>query len=146
MELPRAAAPDIALPAPRSSEDAMRVLIVEDEADTADALQLILTMIGHEVQTAHSGMAALQAVKDHRPDVILLDIGLPDLNGYQVAERLRETPDAMKQVVLVAMTGYGQAEDRRRAVRAGFDYHMVKPFDPQRLEQLLTQIAKPQGP
>ncbi len=144
-ELPRSAAPESTLQAPRPSENALRVLIVEDEADSAEALEMILTMMGHQVQTAHSGMAALQAAKDHRPDVILLDIGLPGLNGYQVAERLRETPDAMKHVVLVAMTGYGQPEDRQRAVRAGFDYHMVKPVDPQQLEQLLTQIAKPKG-
>ena len=144
-ELPRSAAPESTLQAPRPSENALRVLIVEDEADSAEALEMILTMMGHQVQTAHSGMAALQAAKDHRPDVILLDIGLPGLNGYQVAERLRETPDAMKHVVLVAMTGYGQPEDRQRAVRAGFDYHMVKPVDPRQLEQLLTQIAKPKG-
>ncbi len=144
-EPPKAAPSEHPLAEPQSGDDTLRVLIVEDEADTAEALEMILTMMGHQVRTAHSGLAALQTAKDHRPDVILLDIGLPELDGYQVAERLRETPDAMQNVVLVAMTGHGEAKDRQRAVRAGFDHHMVKPVDPRKLEQLLTSIARSKG-
>jgi CheY-like chemotaxis protein len=98
-------------------------------------------MMGHQVVAAHDGAHALQAAVEHQPEVILLDIGLPDLNGYQVAERLRQMPDLMG-IVLVALTGYGQEDDRQRAKRAGFDYHLVKPADPQQLQQLLTTLGK----
>src|SRR5512145_707901 len=94
-------------------------------------------MWGHEIQTAHDGRHALAAVRLWQPEIILLDIGLPGMDGYEVARRLREDP-ATASVVLVALTGYGQDEDRRRAREAGFDHHLTKPVSLDKLSGLLT--------
>lgn len=102
---------------------------------------MVLSMSGHQAAAAYCGVSALQLALENRPDVMIVDIGLPGLNGYQVAVRVRETPE-LKGIVLVAMTGYGQEEDRRRSTEAGFDYHLVKPADPQKLEAILAQIGK----
>jgi PAS domain S-box-containing protein len=127
--------------APVQSDHPLRVLVVDDNVDAAETLRLLLTMSGHDIDTAHSGETALQTANDFRPEVVLLDIGLPGLNGYQVAERIRRTPE-LKKVVLIAMTGYGQEEDRQRTQQAGFNFHLVKPVDPQQLQELLTTLAK----
>jgi CheY-like chemotaxis protein len=113
-----------------------RVLIVDDNHDAADSLALMLSLSGHETHAAYDGAAALALAERFVPDVVLLDIGMPELNGYEVAERLRRLPWG-RRVVLVALTGWGQDEDRRRALDAGFDHHLTKPVDPQRLATLL---------
>jgi two-component system CheB/CheR fusion protein len=125
---------------PRESSTPLRILVVDDNIDAAHSLQLLLELSGHHVSTVHSGLETLEAARAYKPDVILLDIALPGLNGYQVAERLRATPDT-QNVVLVATTGYGQDEDRARAAQSGFDHHLVKPIDPDVLAGLLTAIA-----
>jgi signal transduction histidine kinase/CheY-like chemotaxis protein len=113
-----------------------RILIVDDNRDSADSLAMLLKLSGHEVHAAFDGLEALAAAADLRPDVILVDLGLPKLNGYEVARRIRETQGA--KPVLVALTGLGQAEDRRRSEEAGFNVHMVKPVDLATLQKLLA--------
>jgi PAS domain S-box-containing protein len=107
---------------------ACRVLVVDDNRDSAASLALLLKLSGHETETAHDGLAALEAVKTFRPDVVLLDIGLPKLDGHEVARRIRQQPGG-KDVVLVALTAWCQDEDRRKSKEAGFDQHMTKPLD-----------------
>ncbi len=104
-----------------------RILVVDDNVDTAKALEKLLRMSGHEVRTVYDGEAAITAAH-HEPAVILLDIGLPGMDGYQVAERLRQD-ERCKNSIIIAVTGYGQEQDRRRAHEAGFDHHLVKPVD-----------------
>jgi CheY-like chemotaxis protein len=107
---------------------ARKVLIVDDNIDAADSLARILVLRGHEAHTAYDGLQAIERAKALRPDVVLLDIGLPGSNGYEVAKRLREELEE-EAMVIIALTGYGGKEDRRRTVAAGFDYHLVKPVD-----------------
>jgi PAS domain S-box-containing protein len=114
-----------------------RVLVVDDNVDAADSAAMLLRLWGHQVRTVYDGLAVLQAVRDFQPDVILLDIGLPGMTGYEVAQQLRAQPN-LESVVLAAMTGYGQEEDRRRSKAAGFNHHLVKPLDPLTLQSLLT--------
>ncbi len=140
-EPPRSQAPETTAQAPAPSEHPLRVLVVDDNVDVAETLRLLLSMAGHEIDTAHSGEEAIQTATDFRPDVVLLDIGLPGLTGYEVAERLRKMRE-MKGAVLVAMTGYGQEEDRLRAKQAGFDHHLVKPVDPAQLQELLASLGE----
>jgi two-component system CheB/CheR fusion protein len=114
-----------------------RVLVVDDNVDSAESLALLLRLYGHDVRLAHDGLTALEEVRASAPDVVLLDIGLPKMDGYAVARHLREEP-AFAHVKLIAMTGYGQDEDRRRAKEAGFDHHLVKPVDFDALRDLLA--------
>ena len=100
---------------------------------------MLLKLTGHETHTAHDGLEAVEAAATFRPDVVLLDIGLPKLNGYEAARRIREQPWG-KDMVLVALTGWGQEEDRQRSREAGFDAHMVKPVDPAALTKLLAEM------
>jgi CheY-like chemotaxis protein len=120
-----------------------RVLIVEDNLDAAESLAKYLRLGGHEVQVAFDGPAAIQVAAAFEPDVVLLDIGLPGLTGYEVARRLRQNPQ-LENAVLVALTGYAQAEDRHSAFEAGFDHHLAKPVDPNTLERLLARAWHPQ--
>jgi PAS domain S-box-containing protein len=113
-----------------------RVLVVDDNVDAADSAALLLRMWGHEVHTVHDGLSVSQAVRDFQPEIILLDIGLPGMTGYEVARHLRSQP-ALDSLVLAAMTGYGQDEDRRRSEEAGFNFHLTKPLDPSMLEALV---------
>ena len=106
-----------------------RILVVDDNRDAARSVATFLELVGHDVSTAADGAQALQVASDFHPDIVVLDIGLPLLDGYQVAARLRAQP-ATRDSLLIALTGYGQAEDRERAVSAGFDHHFVKPADP----------------
>ena len=94
---------------------------------------------GHDVRTAYDGLTAVQAAIDYRPDVVLLDIGLPGLNGYEVAKRIRQHP-VLKNVMLVALTGYGQEADRQTALQAGFNHHLVKPARLEQLQQILATV------
>ncbi|HYG63443.1 MAG TPA: ATP-binding protein [Thermoanaerobaculia bacterium] len=116
---------------------ARRILVVDDNLDSAESLGMLLQIMGHDVRVAHDGLRALEVAAEHRPEVVLLDIGMPGMNGYDVARRLREW-DATRSSLLVAMTGWGQDEDRRRSKEAGFDHHLVKPLDPKSLEGLLA--------
>ena len=100
---------------------------------------------GHDVRTAYDGLTAVQAAIDYRPDVVLLDIGLPGLNGYEVAKRIRQHP-VLKNVELVAMTGYGQETDRQRSQEAGFDHHLVKPARFEQLQQILATVSEKARP
>ena len=113
-----------------------RVLIVEDNADAREGLRLMLSLAGHEVEEADDGPTALEKLAAYRPEVALIDVGLPRLDGYAVAQLARQRDDT-RDLFLVALTGYGQAEDRRRALDAGFDRHLVKPVDPAVLRDLL---------
>jgi CheY-like chemotaxis protein len=114
-----------------------KILVADDNQDAANTLAMLLRLAGHEVRTAHGGEAALTIARTFEPDIALLDIGMPDLNGYEVAKRLRRT-DRGKDLKLIALTGWGQDEDKRRAREAGFDHHLTKPVDPQRLDALLA--------
>jgi CheY-like chemotaxis protein len=117
-----------------------RILIVDDNEDGAASLAMMLKLGGHETETAHDGLEAVEAAERFRPDAMLLDIGLPKLNGYEVCRRIRERPWG-KDVVLVAVTGWGQDEDRDRSKAAGFDTHVVKPVDREVLGKLLASLA-----
>jgi CheY-like chemotaxis protein len=117
-----------------------RILVVDDNQDAAASLATLLQITGHETFTAHDGPTALQAVKKHRPELVLLDIGLPTLNGYEVCRRIREQPWG-NDMLLVALTGWGQAEDRRKSHEAGFDGHLVKPVDYGALVTLLDSLV-----
>ena len=118
----------------------LRVLVVDDNADTVLSLEMLLKTLGHHVRTAHDGPTAVQVALDYRPNVVLLDIGLPGLNGYEVAKRLRQQPD-FKNVVLVASTGYDQDSDRQTSLRAGFNHHLVKPARFAQLQQILATVS-----
>ena len=128
--------------APRPSPLAppLRVLVVDDNVDTAETLGMLLKATGHDVRTAHDGLAALEAAVDYRPNMMVLDIGLPGLNGYEVARRIRQEP-TLKHTVLVALTGYGQELDRETSLEAGFDHHLVKPARFAQLQQILATVS-----
>ena len=117
-----------------------RVLVVDDNQDVADSLLIILQQQGHEVRVAYDGPAALKLAESYLPEVVLLDIGLPGLDGYEVARRLRALP-ALHGALLIALTGYGQPDARRSALDAGFDVHLVKPVDPQTLTDLMGRAT-----
>jgi CheY-like chemotaxis protein len=142
VRLPLRPAPPPAVPAaPRveaAAESPARILLVEDNVDAAEALAELLRLWGHEVTVAHDGLIALEAARDIRPEVVLLDIGLPGMDGYEVARALR-TLGGLDGVLLIALTGYGQDSDRHRSQLAGFDHHMVKPVDAHRLRQLIAR-------
>jgi CheY-like chemotaxis protein len=116
-----------------------RILVVDDNRDGADSLAMMLRIIGHDTRTAHDGLEALEAAGTFHPNVMLLDIGLPKLNGYEVARRIREEPWG-ESMVLIAQTGWGQEEDKYRSKEAGFNFHMVKPIDSVALEKLLAGL------
>ncbi|MEX2303200.1 MAG: ATP-binding protein, partial [Bryobacterales bacterium] len=122
------------------AKTARRILVVDDVQDNADSLAMLLRLGGNEVQTAYDGLAALEAAERFRPDVMLLDIRMPNLNGYDACRRIREQPWG-KGMMLIALTGWGQEEDQRRTEEAGFDSHLVKPVDPAALNELLADSA-----
>lgn len=114
-----------------------RILVVDDNRDAADTLAMLLKIKKYDAHTRYGGMEALDAVADLRPDAVLLDIGMPGMDGYETARRLRQLPQG-QSVLLVALTGYGQDDDRRRSREAGFDAHLTKPVDLKDLEGVLT--------
>jgi CheY-like chemotaxis protein len=113
-----------------------RILIADDNRDSAETLAALLRMEGHEVTSVHDGPVALTAFNELKPDVALLDIGMPGLTGYEVARKMRQS-NAKTPLTLIAITGWGQDIDKERAFAAGFDHHLTKPVDPQRLVELL---------
>jgi signal transduction histidine kinase/DNA-binding response OmpR family regulator len=133
------------VPAPRPAGPpptvaASRILVVDDLAPSAETLMTLLEMEGFDVRVAHEGQDALRIAREFRPEVVLLDIGLPGMNGFEVAHGLRSQPES-KDALLIALTGYGEAESRTRSAQAGFDFHMVKPAD---VNLLLSMLADPQ--
>jgi CheY-like chemotaxis protein len=126
-------------PGSRTAPLARRILVVDDNRDSADSLALLLRLSGHDIHTVYDGVAAVTAAAQLQPDVILLDIGLPGLNGYDAARQIRERRG--RDVLLGALTGWGQEEDRSRSELAGFDAHLVKPVDYAELTRLLTELS-----
>jgi PAS domain S-box-containing protein len=123
------------------ARQALRVLVVDDNRDAAQSLAAVLSMEGHTVATAYDGLDALAQVASFEPDVVMLDIGMPGMNGYEVARRIRAEPGGSRRL-LVALTGWGQQEDKRRAADAGFDRHVTKPIDPELFGELFDQARK----
>ncbi|MFL5377904.1 MAG: response regulator, partial [Myxococcales bacterium] len=133
-----------ASPARRSTRS-LRVLVIEDTVDARETLQVMLEQWNHKVETSGDGIEGLGRALTHPPDVMLIDIGLPGMDGYEVARRIRQQLTAGRPH-LIAMTGYGQPESRRRALDVGFDAYMVKPFDPDELQARLLSIGAPPLP
>jgi CheY-like chemotaxis protein len=119
------------------------ILVVDDNRDSANSLALLLKLSGNETHTAYDGLEAVEAAATFRPEVILLDIGLPKLNGYEACCRIREKPWA-KGILLIALTGWGQEADRQKSSEAGFNAHLVKPVDLSELANLLAEIPPTQ--
>jgi PAS domain S-box-containing protein len=117
-----------------------RILIVDDNRDSADSLAMLLELTGNKTYMAHDGIEAMEAIEKHRPEVVLLDIGLPKLDGHEVCRRVREQPWG-KNIVVIALTGWGQDDDRRRSEEAGFNGHLVKPVDYDKLLELLGTLT-----
>jgi CheY-like chemotaxis protein len=118
---------------------ALRVLVVDDNRDSAEMLQVLLGMMGHTVDVAFDGRSAMIRVREQKPQVVLLDIGLPDVTGYDVAREIRKS--GISPICLIALTGWGQEEARQEALEAGFDHHLTKPADPADLERLLATVS-----
>jgi len=142
LPLAAAAAPQAARTAPRKepAPARLRVLVVDDNRDAAESLGMLLEMEGHTAHIAHDGQQALQLAGELQPDVVFLDIGLPDVSGYEVARQLRAQP-AFRQTLLVALTGWGTEDDRIRTRDAGFDRHLTKPAEIAAVEDLLRNAA-----
>lgn len=139
LSTPAVAAPpatDIA-PAPAAER---RILIVDDNTDSAESLSMLLEITGNKTYLAHDGVAAIEAIEQHRPEVVLLDIGLPKLDGHEVCRRVREQPWG-KDILMIALTGWGQEDDRRKSEEAGFNGHLVKPVDYDKLRELLQSVT-----
>ena len=117
----------------------IKILVVDDNRDAATSLAMMLKLMGNDTRTAHDGLEALDIAAVYHPDLILLDIGMPRLNGYETAKRIREQAWG-QSVRLVALTGWGQDNDRRKSEEVGFDSHMVKPIAPESLKQLLASL------
>jgi signal transduction histidine kinase len=128
-------------PRPAPAARRQRVLLVDDNRDSAESLAALLGMLGHEVWQAYDGREALAVARGRRPDLVLLDIGMPDISGYEVARELRADP-SLDATTLIALTGYGSDDDRRQSLAAGFDGHLVKPIDFDHLERVLASLPR----
>ena len=126
------------------SKQGFRILVVDDNHDSALSLAMMLSIMGHETQTAHDGESAVATAESFLPEVVLLDIGLPKLNGYEVAQRIREH-EWGASMFLIAVTGWGQEEDRQRSSEVGLNVHMVKPVEPAALERLFAELRRNQS-
>jgi CheY-like chemotaxis protein len=116
------------------------VLVIEDHADTAESMRVLLRLCGHQVELASTGLAGIEAARGFRPNIVLCDIGIPGgMDGYGVARSFRQDPQ-LAATYLIAITGYGQEEDRRRSREAGFDVHLTKPVDFEDLQRLLVEV------
>jgi CheY-like chemotaxis protein len=120
-----------------AADSAARIFIIDDNADGADSLAMLLELEGHATRAAHSAQQALAEIESFKPDVVLMDIGLPQMDGYELHKRLRELP-SLTSTRFVAVTGFGQKEDRARTRTEGFDEHLVKPVSVEDLSQVLT--------
>jgi two-component system CheB/CheR fusion protein len=127
-----------------STSAAQRILVVDDNIDAAESLTALLRVYGHDAQLVHDGPAALEVVPSFKPSVIFLDIGMPGMDGYEVARRLRRMPETA-DVLIIAVTGFARDEDRHRSQAAGFDRHVTKPLDPRSLPALIARDDGPQG-
>lgn len=127
---------------PTTQQASRRILVVEDNSGVAESLRDLLDVMGHQVTVAHDGLGGIEAALRIRPDIVLCDLGLPGVDGYEVARRLKAEP-ATQRTLLVALTGYGQEDDRRRSAEAGFDVHLTKPLRLQELEDLLERAGAP---
>ena len=121
----------------------LRVLVVDDNVSSADTMAMLVQQLGHEVRTVYDGPTTLATAIAYRPNVVLLDIGLPGMNGYELATLMRKEPD-LQNIILLAVTGYGKESDRQHAQAAGFDHYLVKPADFTRVEQILAAVAQRQ--
>lgn len=121
----------------------LRILIVDDNRDSVTTLSMLLRRLGHQTFMAFDGEEAIAAARKFKPEVVLLDIGLPKLNGYEVCRWIRAQSEN-ERVVIIAQTGWGQEETRIKTSDAGFDYHMVKPLDPNTLQKILAKLATPE--
>ncbi len=119
---------------------ALKIMVVDDDRDVADSFALLLRCLGQEVRVSYSGSAALVALTEFEPSLAFLDIGMPDMDGYETARRIRASGRG-QGLVLAALSGWGQDEDRRRAMAAGFDHHFVKPIDIDALERLIAAMV-----
>jgi CheY-like chemotaxis protein len=128
--------------ASEASSMARRILVVDDNADAADSLGVLLGIWGHEVEIAHDGVSALQLARKFDPELVFLDIGLPEMNGYEVARRLRQEA-GLARTRFIALSGYGTERDRLRSREAGFDLHLVKPVDPGHLSAAIASVLAP---
>lgn len=126
-------------PVTHSATRRFKILVVDDNHDSALSLAMMLSIMGHDTRTAHDGESAVATAETFLPDVVLLDIGLPKLNGYEVAQRIRNTSWGAT-MYLIAVTGWGQDEDRQRSSEVGLNLHMVKPVEPSALEKLLETL------
>ena len=117
-----------------------RILVVDDNDDSAEVTAILLRLEGHEVAVAHSGPAAIEQIPAVRPDVLLLDIGLPGMDGYELARYLRKLPET-RNAVFIALTGYGRPDDRQNSKNAGYDHHLVKPIEPAELLALIAALS-----
>jgi CheY-like chemotaxis protein len=142
--------PRLAAPAGARSDDAaagaqgaggLRVMVVDDNVDAAQMLAALLEVQGHAVSVEYDARGALERARRERPDVLLLDIGLPDMDGYELARCLRGQPESAG-ATLVALTGYGQSQDRKEAEQAGFDHYLVKPADMDQVNDVLAEAAQ----
>ena len=122
-----------------SATQARRILVVDDNIDAADSLAILLQALGHDTSVAYDGIEALELAEAYRPDIVFLDIGMPRMNGLEVAAALRKKP-AFQRTVLIALTGWGSHEDRARSQSAGFDHHLTKPASPTLLKRLLGAV------
>ncbi len=148
VRLPLSSAPiahDPAARAPTPADARHRLLVVDDNRDSANSLAALLETMGHEVRTAYDGPDALAVASEFRPRAVFLDIGLPGMDGYEVARRLRDCPE-LAPLTLVAFTGYSQDEDRRRVLEAGFDHHIVKPARFGELAGIIDGLSTPAPP
>jgi CheY-like chemotaxis protein len=144
MHLPLTPPPELSaepLSQPKRTEARLRVLVVDDNNDAADSVALLLRHAGHEVRAAYTGHEALDAAMAYRPDAVLLDLGLPEIDGYEVARRLRKKPE-FSGVFIIALSGYGQESDRRRSREAGCDAHLVKPAELKKIEEVLGTLVR----
>jgi CheY-like chemotaxis protein len=136
-------APQAATPL-EDAPERLRVLVVDDNKDAADGMAMLLRQKGHDIRVAYSSESAIEAADEHRPDAVLLDIGLPLMDGCEVARRMRQNPE-LKNARLIAITGYGRDTDQQRAQEAGFDAHLVKPVEPHRIMELLANLTNRHG-
>jgi CheY-like chemotaxis protein len=128
--------------APNRTAVPLRIVVVDDNVDAAQSLSMVLSFGGHDIRTVCSATEALETAQEHKPDVMFIDIEMPGMNGYELAEHLLQSNE-FKNTVLVATTGYGQQEARQRGMQAGFAHYLVKPIDRQTVEDLLASIPRP---